>query len=104
MPLDQVPARARHGVELVVHGAPAWVDRAPLSLAARAGATVLVVGAAREGATQVVEVLDVLRPEESGGVRGATARGVARLEAFAVRHPASYLWLHRRWRAPAAGR
>lgn len=100
-PVDQVPARVRHGVRLAVHGAEAWVDRSPFALAARARATVLVVAARREGASQEVVVLDALLPEDVANVPVATRRAASALEAFVARHPETYLWLHRRWRVPA---
>lgn len=99
MPLDQVPDAVRHGMRVGVLGAPAWVDRAPAVLAARAGATLLVVASSRKGPFQVVHVLEAI-DARACDVREVTARATRALEAFVERHPAGWLWLHRRWREP----
>jgi KDO2-lipid IV(A) lauroyltransferase len=96
MPIDQVPDRAAHGTKVLFLGAPALVDRAPATLARRSGATVLVVAAERDGARHRVHVLDVLSPDAD-----ATAAATARLDAFVRGSPASWLWLHRRWKTPS---
>jgi KDO2-lipid IV(A) lauroyltransferase len=115
MPIDQVPDRAVHGSSVAFLGASALVDRAPATLARRAGATVLVVAAERDGAHHRVRLLDVLEPLARGALRGprrgaplaprecvieATATATSRLDAFVRSSPEAWLWLHRRWRMP----
>lgn len=99
MPIDQVPDRPAHGIRTDFLGAPALVDRAPATVAWRARATVLVVGATAHH----VSVIDVIPPASSGDrarpwIDGTAVRATAALEAFVRREPASWMWLHRRWR------
>lgn len=97
MPIDQVPDRAEHGVPCAFLGAQALVDRAPFVLARRARASVLV--AACEGGE--VRVLGEVSPDDPpAAARAATAL----LEGHVRAHPASWLWLHRRWRRPPSAR
>lgn len=115
MPIDQVPDRAAHADVRPFLGTNALADRAPAMLALRAGATVLVVATElpeARGPRNVVRLLGVIPPfaaPSSGGgrrewVRATTARATALLEAHVRAHPASWLWLHRRWRgAPCKG-
>jgi lauroyl/myristoyl acyltransferase len=105
MPIDQVPDRARHGERLPFLGEHAWVDRGPATLAARAGAALVVTAAERRGARQVVRVLAVIHPPAAGEsaqawIGEATRKATAALEAFVEDEPGAWLWLHRRWRAP----
>lgn len=117
MPIDQVPERKRHGVAVSFLGAPALADRAPAALARAAGATLLVVAASREGRLQrghlLAEIAPPLaRPRAHAGARpargesasdwiaGATCEATRALDAFVCERPSSWLWLHRRWRAP----
>ncbi len=106
MMIDQVPARRRHAVRAVFLGAPAWVDRSPATLAARAGVP-LVVGASRrdERGVQRLEVLEVVDPPRAAAdawIREATLRATAALDAFVRAHPTQWLWMHRRWKDPPA--
>ncbi|MDF2695509.1 MAG: Lipid biosynthesis lauroyl acyltransferase [Labilithrix sp.] len=105
MPIDQVPDRARHGLPLRFLREMALVDRAPATVAWRAKATVLVVAAERSGSGERVRVLATVAPPACGSaprawIEATTARATATLEAFVMRSPASWLWMHRRWRAP----
>ena len=113
MPIDQVPDRASHGLGVRFLGEAAFADRAPATCAWRAGASVLVVaaerGSERGEARHRVRLLGVLPPPPEGGRAGtwidaATADATSWLEAFVARSPASWLWLHRRWRSPRLGR
>ncbi|MEO8796907.1 MAG: lysophospholipid acyltransferase family protein [Polyangiaceae bacterium] len=106
MMIDQVPDRRSHAYPVPFLGQDAFVDRAPAALAARTGAP-LVVSAARRTAngTQSLRVLDVIIPPEGADLawtRRTTARATKALEAFVVENPSEWLWMHRRWRAPAA--
>lgn len=104
MPIDQVPDRERHGHRLDFLGASALADRAPAALAMAEEATMLVVAADRTGGTQrirvLAEILPPARSERAGFVERATEEASAALEGFVRQSPESWLWLHRRWRAP----
>lgn len=106
MPIDQVPDRARHGVEVPFLGEPALADRGPAALARAAGATLLVTAGSCEGRTQRIHLLAELTPETQRGVTAgawieqATRQATLALDAFVRAQPSSWLWLHRRWRAP----
>jgi KDO2-lipid IV(A) lauroyltransferase len=106
MMIDQVPNKRSHSEEISFLGEPAFVDRAPATLAARTHAP-LVVSAARrlaDGSHQL-EVLDVIVPPDHAGkawIETATARATKALEAFVMQNPSEWLWMHRRWRAPAS--
>ena len=106
MPIDQVPGRARHGVGVPFLGAQALADRAPAALARATGATLLVVAASREGRRQRIHLLAELPPHARGEstanawITNATREATRVLDGFVNAEPASWLWLHRRWRAP----
>lgn len=106
MPIDQVPDRARHGIEVSFLGAPAHADRAPAALARAAGATLVVTAGSREGRTQHIHLLAEVTAESqlevppAVWIERATREASAALEAFVRRRPSAWLWLHRRWRAP----
>jgi Kdo2-lipid IVA lauroyltransferase/acyltransferase len=104
MMIDQVPNKRSHAAEISFLGEPAFVDRAPATLAARSHAP-LVVSAARrlkDGSHQLA-VLDVIVPPERAGkawIEDATLRATKALEKFVIENPSEWLWMHRRWRAP----
>lgn len=99
MPIDQVPDRAEHGAPLPFLGETALVDRAPATLARRAGATVLVVASERTPEGTVVRLLGALPPGRTRAwTVDVTRRATALLDAFVRAHPEGWLWLHRRWR------
>jgi KDO2-lipid IV(A) lauroyltransferase len=106
MAIDQVPDRVRHGVSVPFLGAQALADRAPAALARKTGATLLVVGTSREGRRQRIQLLAELPPHARGEstadawITNATRESTRVLDAFVNADPASWLWLHRRWRAP----
>lgn len=93
MPIDQVPDHEAHGVWLDFLGASALVDRAPATVAYRARATVLVVAGGR--------VLDVIPfAPGRGWIVATTRRATEALERHIRSDPASWMWLHRRWKRP----
>lgn len=106
MPIDQVPDRTRHGTRVSFLGAPTLADRAPAVLARASGATLVVVAASRDGRRQRIHLLAEMRPDTAATARGAawvadaTREASGALEAFVRAEPSSWLWLHRRWRAP----
>lgn len=103
MPIDQVPDRTKHGVTVSFLGAQALADRSPAVLARATGATLLVVAGSRDGRLQRGHLLAELHPGVSAGagwVAHATREATGALDAFVREHPSSWLWLHRRWRAP----
>ena len=106
MPIDQVPDRKRHGVSVPFLGAQALADRAPAALARATGATLLVVAVSRAGRAQRLHLLADLPPHARGEstanawITNATREATRALDGFVNAEPASWLWLHRRWRAP----
>jgi lauroyl/myristoyl acyltransferase len=106
MPIDQVPDRARHGLGVTFLGAEAHADRSPFALARAAGATLIVTAGSRDGRTQRIHLLAELPAESQRGVpagawvAAATREASAALDTFVRVRPSSWLWLHRRWRAP----
>jgi KDO2-lipid IV(A) lauroyltransferase len=106
MPIDQVPGRKRHGVRVPFLGAQAFADRAPAAVARATGATLLVVATSRQGRRQHIHLLAELPPHGRGEstasawITNATRESTRALDAFVIAEPASWLWLHRRWRAP----
>lgn len=117
MPIDQAPPTARayrtsHRVEFL--GASAYVDRAPPTLLFRSRASALVVAAERidspRGTRNVVHVLDTIAPPTSADrarpfIDGVVERASRALDRFVRERPASWLWLHRRWKeSPRASR
>lgn len=102
MPIDQVPDRARHADQVPFLGALAHADRAPFALARRSRATVLVVAARRDGSGQRVQLLGrlSLSRRRASSPSDATRVATSALDAFVRQAPESWLWLHRRWRAP----
>jgi len=99
MPIDQVPDRAAHAIRVDFLGAAALIDRAPATVAWRARATVLVI-AATAGKVRVIDVIPAPSGADRAGpwIDAVSRRATAALEAFVLREPASWMWLHRRWR------
>ncbi len=108
MMIDQRPASPRHAVAGEFLGAPAWIPRGPAALAARTRAPMLLLGMHRDGesAGLTLDLLATYEPPARPGPRwiAQTMRAAtAELDAFVRRHPADWMWLHRRWSpAPAA--
>ena len=108
MMIDQVPDRARHAIHVDFLGAAAFADRAPATLAFRMGAPLVVVASSRDAeGHQAMRVLAVLEPPAKGSaergrtwIADATRDASASLDTFVRTHPAEWLWMHRRWRAP----
>lgn len=102
--VDQAPER-RSGVRVLPFlGLPARHDLAPVLLAARSGAP-LVVGFARRApdGSHVIDVVDVLGPiaGDEASLLAATERITAALERFIRAYPTQWLWLHKRWKGAA---
>ncbi len=107
MLIDQVPDRIAHGVHVDFLGSSALADRAPASIACAHGATLLVVAATRRDDTLVVQRLAEFVPPAARSAADQWTANVTRastcaLERFVRAEPSSWLWLHRRWRSPAA--
>ena len=103
MPIDQVPDRRRHAVDVSFLGAAAFADRAPAAIARATGATLLVVSASRRGGDHRGHLLAEIAPngpKTQAAVATVTRNATRALEAFVREEPSSWLWLHRRWRAP----
>jgi KDO2-lipid IV(A) lauroyltransferase len=68
----------------------------------QSGARVVTAFEHREGGRHVVEIGSPIEPppdREEGTIREYTARYTALIEAEVRRHPAEWLWLHRRWKS-----
>lgn len=104
MMIDQVPDSLRHAQRVVFLDQAAWVDRAPATLAARAGAPLVVAASRRDrSGDHVLEVLEILVPPRRAGqawVDQATGQATQALDRFVRARPSQWLWLHRRWREP----
>lgn len=100
MMVDQVPERRTGSCVAPFLGAPARHDLAPATLAARAGAPIVVAfGHRASDGRHVMDVYDVLPPQAGPrAIADATARIALALERFVEQHPAQWLWLHRRWK------
>lgn len=106
MLIDQAPERARATVITPFLGQPARVDLAPALLAARAGVPLVVVlGRRTADGHHVAELAGVLEPPPRAGrawAEAAMRQATAWLDAFVRRHPAEWLWMHRRWKDSGA--
>jgi len=99
--VDQDPERQTSVIEANFLGETALHDVLPATMAARAGAPIVVAFARREGRGHVVEVVDVLVPPpraSSEWIHEATRIIARHLDSFVRRDPACWLWLHRRWK------
>ncbi len=102
--IDQVPVARRHALEVDFLGASAFVDRTAATVAATTGAPLLVTAAERTATGHLLHVLAVLEPprrDRRAWIDTATRDATRALERFVLAHPRDWLWLHRRWRAPA---
>jgi KDO2-lipid IV(A) lauroyltransferase len=103
--VDQDPERTRGVSEAWFLGAPAACDRLPATLAARRGAPLVLALARREGATHVVEIVDVWTPKgpaDAAWIDEATRALATRLDAWVRARPSQWMWLHRRWKTRLA--
>jgi len=102
MMIDQPPARAQNAVTVEFLGRAAHADRAAATMAAAAGAPLVVAASRRDQlGRQILEVLEVLLPPRRAGrawIERATRDATRALDAFVRRHPSQWLWLHRRWK------
>ena len=100
--VDQAPERERGVVRLPFLGRAARHDLAPVLLAARAKAPILVLlGRRAADGRHVLEVAERIAPAELRGKRAierATGRIAAAVEGFVRAQPEQWLWLHRRWK------
>jgi KDO2-lipid IV(A) lauroyltransferase len=83
-------------------GRPARHDLAPVILAARAKAPILVIlGRRCDDGRHVLELADAIQPADlrgRGALPAAAARIAAAVERFVRAQPEQWLWLHRRWK------
>lgn len=82
-------------------GRPAWATKAPVVLARRTGAPVLPVFAHREGDRLVIEILPELvfnGTTDDQSLAEDVQRYSRIIEAWIVRHPTDWYWVHRRWK------
>jgi KDO2-lipid IV(A) lauroyltransferase len=91
----------RSGVFVPFMGRPASTSAGPARIAVASGAPIVMGFGVRlaDGRHRVtVEPPLVPHGEEPDPVLDLTVRHVARLEEWVRRHPAQWLWLHRRWK------
>jgi KDO2-lipid IV(A) lauroyltransferase len=106
--VDQAPERGSAVATLPFLGRPARHDLAPVLLAAKARAPLLVMlGHRTADGRHRLDVVASLDPADLRGGRGAAERAAGRiagaLEGFVRSHPDQWLWLHRRWKPFGAG-
>jgi KDO2-lipid IV(A) lauroyltransferase len=105
MLIDQAPERERGAVRIPFLGEPAWVDLSPALCAARARVPLIVAFPRRlEDDGHTIDVAAVIEPPARPSRRwaeDAMAQATRELESFVRRHPAQWLWMHRRWKVAA---
>jgi len=98
----------RSGVFVPFFGTPSSTPAGPAAIALRAGAPIVMGFDIRlpDGRHRLVVTPPLPMPEGNGddAVRALTASHAAVLEEWVRRHPAMWLWLHRRWKTPPPGR
>lgn len=97
--IDQDPERTHSVVDAPFLGELALHDTFAATLAARTGAPIVVAFARRD--PHVVEVINVIIPPPRASrawIERTTREIAAHLDSFVRRAPASWLWLHRRWK------
>jgi len=108
MMLDQVPGSLDRAIEQEFLGATAHVDRSPAKVSAATGAPLVVAASLRNAdGTHSLRVLSVHAPPPPDAPSRAWVDRVTReatlaLDRFVRENPSEWLWLHRRWRAPAS--
>ncbi|TKD12092.1 lysophospholipid acyltransferase family protein [Polyangium fumosum] len=102
MMIDQAPERAAGVAQLPFLGAPAWCDLAPVLMASRARAPIVVAfGRRRDDGLHELDAFDLIEPEALAtrtDVVHVAARITDALASFVETYPAQWLWLHRRWK------
>jgi len=93
----------RHGIFVEFFGRPACTTPAPASLALRTGAPIAFGYAHRIGRERFRIVLDdLIQPNQDADkdeeILRITQRLTADLERLVRKHPAEWLWMHRRWK------
>lgn len=100
--IDQDPERTASAVTAPFLGANAACDTLAPLIAARTGAPIVVAFASRDATgAHVVEIVDAIVPPDGADrawIERTTRELAARLDAFVRTSPASWLWLHRRWK------
>jgi KDO2-lipid IV(A) lauroyltransferase len=101
--IDQVPDGRAGAPQIPFLGRDAYADLFPAMLAARTGARLVQVAVLEQNSgDERLVLLDATGPgtTDRAALLARTARLFSHLEAFIRREPTSWLWLHRRWRAP----
>ncbi len=102
MMIDQAPERSRGAVRVAFMGQSAWVDLAPALVAMRARVPLVVVFSHRRAdgshASDLAGVIEPPSRPERAWAESAMRQATAWLETHVRRHPAEYLWMHRRWK------
>jgi KDO2-lipid IV(A) lauroyltransferase len=99
--VDQDPERTRSVVAAPFLGEVAVHDTLAATLSARTGAPIVIAFARRDARGNVLEIVDNIVPPDGADrawIEEATRAIAARLDAFVRENPASWLWLHRRWK------
>jgi len=101
--IDQVPDGRPAAPKIPFLGRDASADLFPAMLAARTGARLVQVAVLEsDSGEERLVLLDATGPgtTDRAALVRRTRRLFSHLEAFIRREPTSWLWLHRRWRAP----
>ena len=107
MMIDQVPNASSHAERATFLGQSAHIDRAAFTLAARAGAPLLVPVALRTPRGQSLRIVATFTPPDSptqSWARATAREATPAPDLFVREHPSEWLWMHRRWRAPPHSR
>jgi len=99
MMIDQVPERRSGVAAYPFLGAEARHDLAPVLLAIRAEAPILVAfGRRLASGVHEIDVVDCIEPEASRAPETVMRRISSGLERFIQENPTQWLWMHRRWK------
>jgi KDO2-lipid IV(A) lauroyltransferase len=99
--MDQAVVRDE-GFVINFLGRGAWTTKMPALIARKTGAAVLPVFIHRTGTGHVINIypeIELSRSDDrEGAVRDDTIMFSGYIEQYIAKHPAEWLWIHRRWK------